>query len=162
MKKKDKNGNLKKKKIEIEDSNGLKISYDNDEISNHFPHLIKEISIRKKSLKIESINMNVEQENEDQPQKPNDLYPNELYNPGVVDFLRRCTNNEDAIDILEYLMERKEIPLEDYVKYKKIISQEGGLKQFIDECGGLKRPGYYMRKYYKKEINNQELNTKKD
>ncbi|MFW9819045.1 MAG: DUF2095 family protein [Candidatus Thorarchaeota archaeon] len=149
-----------KKKIEIEDSNGLKISYDRDEISDQFPHLLEEISTKKKSLKIESINMNVEQENEIEPQNSNNLYPNELHHPSVLDFLRRCSENEEAIDILEYLMERKEITLEDYIKYKKIISQEGGLKQLIDENGGLKRPGYYMRKYYKKNTNNQEINTK--
>lgn len=150
------------KKVEIEDSNGLKISYDKDELSNQFPHLIEEISTKKKSLKIESINMDIEPEKEKTPKKNNNLYLNELYNPGVVDFLRRCTNKEDAIEILEYLISRKEILLEDYTKYKKIISQEGGLKQLINELGGLKRPGYYMRKYYKKENNNQELNTKPD
>ncbi len=161
MKKNIKNGK-DSKKVEIEESNGLKLNYDKDEIRNHFPHLIEEISTRKKSLKIESIVMNVEQENEKKPQKSNTHYPDELYNPGVIDFLRRCTKNEDAIDILEYLKERKEIPPEDYHRYKKTILQEGGLKQLIDEFGGLKKPGYYMRKYYKKEINNQELNSKQD
>lgn len=161
MKKTNKNGK-DSKKVEIEDSNGLKISYNKDELSNQFPHLIEEISTKKKSLKIESINMDIEPEKEKTQQKTNNLYLNELYNPGVVDFLRRCTNKKDAIDILEYLMARKEISLEDYTKYKKIISQEGGLKQLINEYGGLKRPGYYMRKYYKKENNNQELNTKPD
>ena len=161
MKKANRNGK-DSKKVEIEDSNGLKIFYDKDELSNQFPHLIEEISTKKKSLKIESINMDIEPEKEKDQQKTNNLYLNELYNPGIIDFLRRCTNKEDAIDILEYLMARKEIPLEDYTKYKKIISQEGGLKQLINEHGGLKRPGYYMRKYYKKEINNQELNTKPD
>jgi hypothetical protein len=101
------------KKVEIEDSNGLKIFYDKDELSNQFPHLIEEISTKKKSLKIESINMDIEPEKEKDQQKTNNLYLNELYNPGIIDFLRRCTNKEDAIDILEYLMARKEIPLED-------------------------------------------------
>jgi hypothetical protein len=161
VKKTNKNGN-DSKKVNIEDSNGLKITYDKDEISNKFPHLIEEITTRKKSLKIESIDMNVEQEKEKKSQESNNLYPNELYNPEAIDFLRRCTNNKDAIDILDYLIERKEITLEDYHRLKNIISQEGGLKRLIEESGGLKRPGYYMRKYYKKKINNQELNTNQD
>jgi hypothetical protein len=161
VKKTNKNGN-DSKKAKIEDSNGLKITYDKDEIRNKFPHLIEEISTRKKSLKIKSIDMNVEQENEKKSQESNNVYPNELYNPGAVDFLRRCTNNEDAIEILDYLIERKEIAVEDYHRLKNIISQEGGLKRLIEEYGGLKRPGYYMRKYYKKKINNQELNTNRD
>ncbi len=161
MKKKNKN-RKDLKKVEIEESNGLKISYDKDELNKQFPHLIEEISTRKKSIKMNSIDMDVEQENEEKPQESNNLYPNELFNPGVIDFLRRCTKNEEAINILDYLMERNEITQQDYIRYENIISQEGGLKQIIDECGGLKRPGYYMRKYYKKEINNQELNSKED
>lgn len=150
------------KKVEIEESNGLKISYDKDELNKQFPHLIEEISTRKKSIKMNSIDMDVEQENEEKPQESNNLYPNELFNPRVIDFLRRCTKNEEAINILDYLMERNEITQQDYSRYENIISQEGGLKQIIDEYGGLKRPGYYMRKYNKKEINNQELNSKED
>jgi hypothetical protein len=149
-------------KVEIEDSNGLKISYDKDDFNKQFPHLIEEISTKKKSLKIDSIDMDIEKENEEKPKQSNNLYPNELYNPGVIDFLRRCTKIEDAINILDYLMERNEITEQDFYKYKKIIKQEGGLKQLIDECGGLKRPGYYIRKYYKNESNNQELNSKTD
>ncbi len=141
------------KKIKIEELDGLKISYDKEEFNKEFPHLIKEISTRKKSIKINSVDKNVEQRNEEKNRELNNLYPNELYNPGMIDFLRRCTKNEEANEILDYLMERKEITQQDYSKYKNIISQEGGLKQLIDEYGGLKRPGYYMKKYYKKETN---------
>ncbi len=150
------------KKVKIEDSNGLKISYNTDELSDQFPHLLEEISKGKKSIKIDSIDMNVEQQNEEKPQKSKKSSYNELYNPGVIDFLRRCTKNEDAINILDYLKEKNEITQQEYSRYKNIISQKGGLKQLIDGSGGLKRPGYYMKKYYKKEINNQELNSKQD
>jgi len=143
------------KKIKIEELDGLRISYDKDEFDKEFPHLIKEISTRKKSIKIDSVDKDVEQKNEEKHREFNSLYPNELYNPNVIDFLRRCTKNEEANEILDYLMERKEITQQDYSKYKNIISQEGGLKQLIDEFGGLKRPGYYMKKYYKKEINDK-------
>ena len=85
-----------------------------------------------------------------------------MINPGAIDFLRRCTQKEEAFEILDYLLKRNEITQQDYHKYKTIISQKGGLKRLINEFGGLKRPGYYMRKYYKKSINNQKLNSKKD
>ncbi|MFX1501864.1 MAG: DUF2095 family protein, partial [Promethearchaeota archaeon] len=91
-----------------------------------------------------------------------DLYPNELYNPGVIDFIRRCTKKEDAIHILDYLLKKKEVTQEDYIKYKNVISQPGGLERLICESGGLKEPGYYMRKYYKKDIKNQKLNSNED
>jgi len=150
------------KKVEIEESNGLKIAYNKDEFNKQFPHLIKEISSKKKTIKINSYRADIEQNQEEKSLKSNELYPNELYNPEAIDFLRRCTREEDALDILDYLLERNEITKQDYNKYKTIISQEGGLKRLINEFGGLKRPGYYMRKYYKKNINNQKLNSKKD
>ncbi|MFX1429441.1 MAG: DUF2095 family protein [Promethearchaeota archaeon] len=150
------------KKVEIEESNGLNISYNRTEFNKQFPHLIEEISKKKKSLKIDSININTDQTNMENTQESNNSYPNELYNPGVIDFLRRCTENEDAINILDYLMRRNEITQQEYHNYRKIISQEGGLKQLIDQFGGLKRPGYYMKKYYKNNINNQKINSKQD
>ena len=39
-----------------------------------------------------------------------------------------------------------------YDKYMSTISQEGGLSRVINESGGLKRPGYYMKKFLKKKI----------
>ena len=159
MKKNDKKRDSNK--VKIEESNGLKISYNIDEINKQFPHLIEEISTKKKIMQINSFNMNVEQNIKEQSES-HELYPNELYNPGVIDFLRRCTKNEDAINILDYLMKRNEIKQQDYRKYKNIISQEGGLKRLIEKFGGFKQPGYYMRKYYKKNLVNQKLNSKKD
>lgn len=144
------------KKVKIEESNGLKISYNKDELNKQFPHLIEEISSKKKLVRINSFKMNLEQNNEEKPKESNKLYPNELYNPGVIDFLRRCTKKEDAIGILDYLLKRNEIAKQDYSKYRNIIEQEGGLKRLIDEYGGVKQPGYYMKKYY------QKINSKKD
>ncbi|MFX1418866.1 MAG: DUF2095 family protein [Promethearchaeota archaeon] len=150
------------KKVKIEESNGLKISYNKDELTRNFPYLIKEISLKKKTMHIDSFKMDLEQEHEEKFQKSNTLYPNELYNPSAIDFLRRCTKNEEAINILVYLLKRNEITKRDYNKYIAIISKEGGLKRLIDESGGLKRPGYYLRKYYYKKNNNQKLNSKEN
>ena len=160
----EKNNKNKKnlKKVKIKESNGLKISYNKDEFNKKFPHLIEEISLKKKSIPIDSFKMDVEQDHDEKLQKTDNLYPNELYNPSTVDFLRRCTKNEEAMNILNYLLKRNEITKQDYNIYKTIISKEGGLKRLIDEHGGLKRPGYYMRKYYKKEINDQRINSKED
>ncbi len=156
------NKNRDVKKVKIEEENGLNISYNKDEFNKQFPHLIEEISSKKKLVQINSFKMNGEQDPEELPKESHKLYPNELYNPGAIDFLRRCTKNEDAISILDYLMKRNEISKKDYCNYRNIISQEGGLKRLIDEYGGLKQSGYYMKKYYKKKIIDQKLNSKKD
>ena len=151
-----------KEKIKVEDKKGLTISYHKDEFIELFPHLLKELSQKKKSIKIGSINHQVDQIHKEEVQLSNNYYPRELYNPGVIDFIRRCSKKEDAIEILDYLMNRNEINEEDYKSYKNIILQEGGLEQLINESGGLKQPGYYIRKYYKKDMKNQKLNSNKD
>ena len=161
MEKDNKNGELNKK-IKIEDEEGLTVSYDKEELDDRFPHLIKELSEKTKSLRINAIDNENQQNNKGELQDSSKLYPNELYNPTAIDFIRRCTNKEEAIIILDYLLKRDEITQEDYNKYKSIISQEAGLRRFIDESGGIKRPGYYMRKYYKKNVKDQKLNTKKN
>ena len=161
MKNEDKN-RRSKKKINVEDNEGLTLSYNKEELDEHFPHLIKELFKKKKSVKIDSFDNEVEQNFEEEHQRSKKLYPNELNNPGAVDFIRRCTTKKEAIKILDYLLKRNEITNEDYNRYKINISQEDGLENLINESGGLKRPGYYMRKYYKKSPNNQKLNNNDD
>ena len=73
-----------------------------------------------------------------------------MINPEAIDFLRRCHNNKEAFEILDYLLKRKELTLQDYNSYKKQIMQNGGLKKLIDESGGFKRLGYYERKFRSK------------
>lgn len=150
------------KKIRVQDKEGLTVSYDKEELNEQFPHLIREMSEKMKSIKIDSIDMPIEQNHKEDLQETNNLYPNELYKPGAIDFIRRCTKKEEAIDILDYLLKRNEITQEEYNTYKDIISQEGGLKKLINESGGPKQLGYYLEKYYFKNDKNQKLNTKKD
>jgi hypothetical protein len=52
--------------------------------------------------------------------------------------------------ILDYLLERKELDLEDYNVLISQIKVEGGLEKLIADCGGLKTPGYYERKFPRK------------
>ena len=150
------------KNIKIDNKEGLTISYNEKEFYKHFPHLKKEMSDQIKSIKINSIEEHIELNNIKESHKSNNYYSNELHNPGAIDFIRRCTKKEDAIIILEYLMKRKEISEGEYNIYKNAVSEEGGLERLINESGGLKRPGYYMRKYYKKEMKNQKLNNNED
>ncbi|MFX1390399.1 MAG: DUF2095 family protein [Promethearchaeota archaeon] len=159
--------NQKKKKeplkdVEVEEKNGIKILYNENEFNKQFPHLTKEISSKQKFIKINSVKNDLLFNAEEKPIESMNLKPEELYNPQAIDFIRRCTNKEEAIDILDYLLKRNEISQKDYETYVNIISQEGGLTRLIAESGGLKEPGYYMRKYYKKLTKDQKLNSNKD
>ncbi len=131
----------------IEDQDGINISYDKEEIKTYYPNLMSEISNKKKIIKIKSVEMKIEEKNNNQQ---NSL-PKELINPRAIDFIRRCTKNEEAIEILDYLLKRNELKVEEYNLYKEKIMKKEGLKKLINESGGFKRQGYYFRKYYKEK-----------
>lgn len=135
------------KKAEIDNKDGMKISYDKVELDKYLPHLMSEISESKKSLKIDSVDFKIEQEVEDVIQNSDNYYPEELYSPKAIDFIRRCTNNEEAIEILDYLLKRKDVSKKEYNLLKKQILQKDGLKNLIEEHGGFKEFGYYERKF---------------
>ncbi|MGB5911275.1 MAG: DUF2095 family protein [Promethearchaeia archaeon] len=147
---KDKDSALKKPKII--DFDGLKIAYEKSELEKQYPNLISEISNKKKSIKIDSVDFNIESKSKAKNITKTKDYKEDLNNPGVIDFVRRCTNNDEALEILDYLFKRKEINLEFYKKLKNQISKKDGLKKLIKECGGPKKPGYYERKYHSKKI----------
>jgi hypothetical protein len=131
-------------KPEIKNDQGLNISYDRTELEENFPNLASEMGINidkncspeKRKIKL------TEDDTEEFP------YEESLSNPGVFDFLRRCMNSEEAISIINYLKSRKELSNDLYEKLLKVINQEGGLQKLIQDCGGLKKPGYYVDKFY--------------
>ncbi len=150
-----KKSNEEEKEEENSEKKNLHVNNENRELEEYLPHLMEEISNKKKALKINSVNYEIEQTYNKSPQI--NINSEELINPGVIDFIRRCTTKKDAFEILDYCLKRKELTLEEYNKYKNQISLKGGLKKIIDECGGLKHPGYYERKYYKKDFNLQKF-----
>lgn len=147
-----------KKNIEISIEEGLEFSYNKSDLQSQFPQIIHELSVKKKALKIEGVYDEIEQEKteiEDQSKEP---YYEDLKNPGAIDFLRRCTETEDALKVLDFLLEQNKISPIDYQRMKIRIKEEGGLKELILEYGGLKMPGYYERKFpRKKNLTNGEL-----
>ena len=147
------------KKPIIREENGLTITYYKNEFNENFPHLITEITGKKKSVKIDSIETNIDTKRLNSNYKH---HPRELVNPGVIDFIRRCTTIEEAISILDYLVKRKEISESNYTSYKNQIMKREGLREFINKHGGLKRSGYYEKKFrdLKRETLNQ--NQKKN
>ena len=62
------------------------------------------------------------------------------YDPNAIDFIRRCTNEEQAYEIIEYLENRGEITKEEAEKLCKQV-KEDGLRSF----GRTKVPGFYEK-----------------
>ncbi len=149
-----------KKNLIVTDEDGLKIAYDKMELKRQFPQLMRELSEKKKSLKIKGVDYEIEQAKEELKASQDTNYCEDLLNPGAIDFIRRCTDKEDALEILDYLIERNELTVQDYNALKNRIKEEGGLEKLITECGGLKTPGYYERKFPRKIniLNNKNEN----
>jgi len=156
---KDKSKEIEIKGAKISDKEGLKVSYDKGELNKSFPHLTTEIFSKKKSVRIDSVSMKIEEIKNDNSTNQINTVPGELINPGVIDFIRRCTTKKEALEILDYCLKKKEISLIDYENYKNQIMQEGGLSKLIEKSGGPKRHGYYERKYYKKNFKHQQLKS---
>lgn len=150
-----------KKNLDVTDEDGLKIAYDKEELEHQFPQLMQELSEKKKSLKIEGVDYDIEQEKIELKTNHTTKYYEDLLNPGAIDFIRRCTKTEDALSILDYLLKRKELDLQDYKVLISQIKEEGGLEKLIADCGGLKTAGYYERKFPRK-INVLENNNSKN
>ena len=130
-------------KIKVDNKEGLTVSYDKDELKEKFPHLATEIEGKKKSVKIDSIENNTDLKQS----KVEISYQDELVNPSAIDFLRRCTNIDEALNILDYLLKQKEISEKHYNSFKNQILTGEGLKEFIDKHGGFKGVGYYEKKF---------------
>ena len=62
------------------------------------------------------------------------------YDPNVIDFIRRCTNETQALEIIEYMRNREEISLEEAESLCKQLDEEG-----LSSFGKRKTPGYYER-----------------
>lgn len=154
MNKKRKKEEITLKTSDVNEKDGISINYSKEELKEKFPNLISEIDHKEKVLKIEAVN----NEFEEAINSANDYdYCEDLSNPGALDFIRRCKNNDEALEVLNYLLKRDEISKQDHNFIVKKINEEDGLKKLINACGGYKSPGYYVRKYYKNiRINNDD------
>lgn len=146
------------KKPEINREKGLNISYDYKELFKFLPHLVEEIKGEKSAISIDSVDYEVEVKNLDEKQEKRDIdnVLKELENPTTLDFIRRCSTKEEAIEIINYLLEREEISKEKAVSYKNQLKKEGGLRALIEKGGGFKQPGYYMRRFYLQESKSEK------
>ena len=140
-----------KKNLEINEEEGLNVSYDKSDLEAQFPQLMYELSVKKKTLKIEGVGNDIESEQAEIEENSKEPYCEDLKNPGAIDFLRRCTETKDALKILDFLLEQNKLSPMDYHRIKNRLKEEGGLKKLLLEYGGLKTPGYYERKFTRKK-----------
>ena len=98
-----------------------------EEFKKKYPKLAEEIEqgIGKSDIQFEV-----------EPPKPQRKFAG--YNPNIIDFIRRCSTEEQALEIIEYMKSREEITLEEAEKYCRQLEKEG-----LQSFGQKKTPGYY-------------------
>jgi len=148
---------MKKKDYKSKQSeDNLTIEYDRDDFETSLPNLAAELKNEKiqenATIPIDGVRVEGE-EDEEKEKEEIEVRPKELYDPGVCDFIRRCSTEEEALEIIDYCLRREEIDEERAKELKKQLAEKG-----VRSFGALKRPGYYERKY----LRTTDFGTKKE
>lgn len=107
--------------------------FENEEESfqDHFPALYKEIREGEESIGQEEIRTSAGSKK---------IRKFKGYTPGVIDFICRCSTEEEALEIIEYMLTKGDVT-ERHAKELKKQLEEKGLEFF----GEHRDPGYYER-----------------
>ncbi|MEM0482440.1 MAG: DUF2095 family protein [Nitrososphaerota archaeon] len=73
--------------------------------------------------------------------------------PGPEDYLMRCATEEEAIQVIEFLKQRREISDEESERLKKQVYERG-----VRSFGPLREEGYYLRTYHRRRHNRASSN----
>jgi hypothetical protein len=122
----------KKKKPPVDDFAWQE--YSREEFKETFPHLHEE-------LEGEGVPVSGYRTSEEKAEKELDeIYDFSGYNPTVVDFLRRCETDEEALEIINWMEDRGEIT-HDIAKELRITLARKGVRAF----GPKKEWGWYEK-----------------
>jgi hypothetical protein len=107
---------------------------DKERFKRMFPHLADEMTSEKNRLPIKS----VRSDPESAEKAATSTF--EGYDPDVIDFLRRCDNEKEAIEVINYMEKKGEITSNHATKLKKQLKEKG-----IRSFGTKKGSDYYLR-----------------
>lgn len=110
---------------------------DEETFKKLFPNLYREIILKKASLKIDAVRTSIEEGEEEALRSSR-----EPSMPGPIDYLRRCENDQEAFEVIDYLSKRGEITEDEAKRLRKQV-EEYGVRSF----GPKKEWGYYSKKY---------------
>ena len=99
-----------------------------------FPNLARELE-EGKSFKIDSVR------SEQESGEHHNTIDLKGYDPDVIDFIRRCSKEEEAIEIIKYMQNRGEISNAYSEKLLKQLFEKG-----LESFGSKKGDGYYFTK----------------
>jgi hypothetical protein len=115
---------------------GLVTEWDARDFKKLFPRLYREIMRRDMALSVDSVRTDPEEGEKEAQRLPAG------YEPTPIDYLRRCSNDEEALEVIKYLEERGEIDGKLSEELREQVRSLG-----VRSFGPLKEEGYYLRKY---------------
>lgn len=101
-----------------------------------FPRLYREMLRQDMSVRVDSVRLNSEEAEREAQNLP------ESYTPGPIDYLRRCSNDDEALEVIKYLEDRGEIDEKLSQELREQVKSLG-----VRSFGPKKEDGYYLRKY---------------
>ncbi len=101
-----------------------------------FPHLAEELENKRMSMPITSLRSDIETGERAASSK---LFQG--YNPDVIDFIRRCDNQDQAEEIIDYMERRGEITSKYAAKLRRQLKERG-----VRSFGPKKEDDYYLKK----------------
>ncbi len=104
---------------------------DSEFFKENFPHLYEEIKNRTKSISVDGVRTSSE---EGEKASKSDESPV----PNVVDYLRLCEDEDEAVEIIDYMEDEGKIDSEYATKLKTQLVKQG-LRSF----GSKRKPGEY-------------------
>ena len=125
------------------------MAVDKKSIKKLFPNLAKELEKEENKVKIDAIRADPAKA-EEEVVDPDSVFLEEAkaampdlfrhYNPSAVDFIRRCDNQNQAEEIICYMLKRKEITSKEATELRTQLKKDG-LRSF----GPKKEPDYYFK-----------------
>ena len=103
----------------------------NEEIKEHFPSIYREIKENEKLLEEKELRTS-------SGIKKVRKFSN--YTPSILDFICRCKTEEEAIEIIDFSLNKKDITKEYAETLKKRLEEEG-----LESFGEHRAAGYYER-----------------
>jgi len=111
------------------------LEIDKEQLKKTFPNLTKEMNTSEQKLTMNSIRSNTEAA--EKAAKAQKNLSN--YNPDIIDFLRRCDNEQQAEEIIAFMEKRGEITRNYAQKLRQQLRKKG-----VRSFGSKKQEGYYF------------------
>ncbi|MEM2111289.1 MAG: DUF2095 family protein [Candidatus Bathyarchaeia archaeon] len=110
------------------------MNVDKNQFKKMFPNLAREMEYGESEISISSVRSNIERGEKASSERF------EGYEPDVIDFLRRCDNEQQAEEIIEYLEKKKEIDAEYADRLRNQLRCKG-----VRSFGSKKEDAHYLK-----------------